>query len=158
MFDFLDFLDRPELWHPIVSHFPIVLLTFTPFLATLLVFNLPTKVRNFIDTLFQGCLYLGMLTYLITLYLGDVALDIAKPTTEYLVEIYKHEELAKDTLIPYVFAILLYGIKAWRKWLGKKEVVANGALAIILFFAFYMLIKTSHGGGILVYDLKVGVG
>ncbi len=152
---------RPELFHPMFVHFPIVGVTALWifkglglyqifFIAKEAWFEIDQKVAKWI-------LYPTIFFYVLSLYLGDIALDAVKSTFPYLYKINLHEELAQKGLfillaVTVLDVLINLDIGPLKKF--KKELFFLQWLFLCL--GIYFLIKTSHSGASLVYEFQAG--
>ncbi len=145
---------REELYHPLLSHFPIALLTLAPFFfffnATLGK-KLSTQNKYALDMAFKFSLWAGLLLFLIVLYLGDIALDAVKHDACSLFAISDHEDQAYYALWCFLLALPDEFLK--QKWGEKSKILTLFLLSLGLWFLF----KTGHSGAELVYDYGTGV-
>jgi uncharacterized membrane protein len=139
---------RQELFHPVISHFPIALLVLTPFLQLGFIYSKNEKI----EFLKVFCLYVGAVFYFISLFTGDDAMEIIKNDFCHLIEIYKHEESAQNGLIVLIIAL---GIEVGSYFKFKK--VLSWVQVLILIILVYVLADTSHQGAMLVYERGAAV-
>jgi len=143
---------REELYHPMVAHFPIV------FFVLALVFKTAEltcfKQKEISEKMNFFCrivLFTGPFLFLLTMYLGDSALDLIKKDFCQLKLVYDHEEIAKMAL-PWI--ILANGFEASSKIekIKKWKNVLSGATLIALLLINFQMWKTAHTGAMLVYE------
>ena len=139
---------RPELIHPMLSHFPIALLSLAP--VAIIVF-LVTK-KTIFEAIGKFCLYIGCIFYFLSLFTGDESMEIIKYNFCHLIEINQHEESAQNGLI-LLIAILAVDVAGYFKF---KNILQY--LKLILFCVFvFILADTSHKGAMLVYERGAAV-
>ncbi len=143
---------REELYHPVVSHFPIALLSLVPFVGLGRLMKKENIIKN-CEFLFRVFLYLGLTSYLVTLYLGDLSLEIIKSQLPKLQAAYHHEDMAYYTL--YLFMSVL-GIDSLYLNMKDKHWL-NYFIIIASFAGLYFLIQTGHSGATLVYEYGAAV-
>jgi uncharacterized membrane protein len=142
--------------HPMLVHFPIVLLP----LGSLLYFVVAFRgddlaARHGLSVLAFLCLAAGLLTALLAAGFGDVALEAAMDKGFDEAPLEKHEDLAGSTIAVFGLLVLVqafalwrgYPLKARKAWLQAVIAVAGVALLLI----------TAYHGGQLVYERGVNV-
>ncbi|HEU5400414.1 MAG TPA: DUF2231 domain-containing protein [Terriglobales bacterium] len=145
--------------HPLIIHFPIVLLLVAPIFVILGV-TMPKSGR----AMYLAALVLmtfGTVSALVSYQTGEAAGKLAERTPEINAAIERHEELAETTrllfsILTVIFAGLLYVPKLLRFEIGRKA----QALAALVFLFFYssgalVLVNTAHQGGMLVHQYGV---
>ncbi|GAB4016860.1 MAG: hypothetical protein Fur0010_16950 [Bdellovibrio sp.] len=137
---------RPELLHPLFSHFPIAFLGVYPllFLASFKWKELALFARI--------ALFAGVAGMFISIYLGDMALERLMSSICNLPLVYDHESKAYNLLY---FSLLLGGIDLviqFRKMLILKIIQTSFSICIL-----YFLFQTGHSGSDLVYENGVAV-
>ncbi|ATH09339.1 hypothetical protein BIY24_15740 [Halobacteriovorax marinus] len=147
---------REELYHPMFSHFPIVMfaLALITKLIGLSLLKLRPQAANYLLTTAKLLIYISPFLFLITIYLGDFALDQIKNQFCDLFQIYKHEEVAYYALYCFLVVLALEAVSELKH--NFKIHMQVGAL-IFLFCGNYFLFKTAHSGALLVYDLGAAV-
>ena len=146
--------------HPLIIHFPIVLLLLSPLLLLISVAVSPSKARPY------------MLVALLVLLLGTASLFVAVSTGEAAGELAErggaingvlesHEELASETRIIFsILSTILLGIVALPIALRRKDSRLFSTLLPVTFLALYsvgavFLVNTAHQGGRLVHEFGV---
>jgi len=142
--------------HPMLVHFPIVLLIVGLILSTVLLINQqdfaerkPLQIANLV------ALLSGLAMAFVAAEFGDIALDAALAKGFATEPLDAHEELATVTMILFsVLAVALLGA-FW------KNIKITGAKALVFVLVFYIsigvLLVTAYRGGNLVYKLGVNV-
>jgi uncharacterized membrane protein len=143
---------REELFHPLFAHFPIALLSLTPFLFLPRFSNKEDIVKKS-DLLFKTNLYLGLVFYLIVLFLGDLSLEIIKNSLSSLQAAYHHEDMAYYTL--YIFIAVVASDTIYLNFKDKHWI--KYITFILCLFGVYFLVLAAHSGATLVYDQGAGV-
>jgi len=143
--------------HPMLVHFPIVLLLTAAIIDALILFHKDNDLaaRNCLARTGLAALLLGTAFAIIAAAFGDMALDIAIDKGFDKAPLTEHEGLAGLTI--GVFGVLALGqlIAAWRGiHLGGKP--GKLFLAAILLGCALLIVTAYHGGG-LVYELGVNV-
>jgi uncharacterized membrane protein len=145
--------------HPLIIHFPIVLLLIAP-LFILLGILMPKSGRAmYVAALLL--MALGAASAVIAYSTGEAAGKLAERTPEINAAIERHEALAETTrllfsILTLVFAGLLFVPKLFKFDIGRK----GQAIASIVFLLFYasgvlVLVNTAHQGGMLVHQYGV---
>lgn len=142
--------------HPMLVHFPIVLLPLSALLYLLAAIRGDDLgSRRGLSLLALLCLVAGVLTALLAAAFGDVALDAALDKGFDEAPLEAHEEMAGPTII--VFGLLLLA-QAFALW---KAIPLKGGRAWLLTVGAVvgvgLLLTTAYHGGQLVYELGVNV-
>lgn len=142
--------------HPMLVHFPIVLLLLALALyAYLLVTKQDMAARSCVSVTAAAMLVGGVVTAVAAAGFGDIALDAAidKGFPDHTLE--EHEDLAGATIAIFgVLAVIMLGAM----W---KKLQLTGAKALVFVIAVFagngMLLNTAYHGGELVYKEGVNV-
>lgn len=147
---------REELLHPLFSHFPIAMLILSLFtkVAQLICLKISSEFEKKFSFLTKFLLFGGGALLLPTLFLGDMAFDIIKPTLCNTIDVYKHEELAELSLLLFITCMVIE-LTSLLKIKYKKYLNILSILTMIIANSY--LIRTSHLGAKLVYDHGAGV-
>jgi uncharacterized membrane protein len=142
--------------HPMLVHFPIVLLPLGVLLYAVAAWRGDDLgARRGLSLLAFLCLLAGTLTALLAAAFGDIALDAAvdKGFDEDPLE--GHEELAGPTVVVFSVLVLMQALALW------KSIAVKGGRAWLLTLVGLagvgLLLATAYHGGQLVYDLGVNV-
>ncbi len=145
--------------HPLIIHFPIVLLLVAPLFVILGVLMPKSGRAMYLAALVL--MVLGTLAALVSYQTGEAAGKLAERTPQINAAIERHEDLAETTrllfsILTVIFACLLYVPKFLKFEIGRK----TQALAAIIFLFFYasgalVLVNTAHQGGMLVHQYGV---
>lgn len=146
--------------HPLIIHFPIVLLLVTPFLVLVGALLKPEKGRQVLYVAL-AFMIVGTLSTFLAAATGEAAGKLAERTPQIDAVLERHEELADATRAVFtgltvIFAAILFAPKAFQKLSGR---VVSTALPLI-FLLFYgvgvlLLTNTAHNGGRLVHEFGV---
>lgn len=138
--------------HPLIIHFPIVLLLLAVLLhlTALIIWTLP-----WLRTITLSVFILGFLTLILTYLSGRQAADSVSIPTVAINTLSKHADLALWTLIYFgVLTVLHLGIKFLKVYDRKS-------ISIVLFvlgsLGLVLIVRTADLGGQLVYKYGVGV-
>ena len=147
---------REELYHPMISHFPIVMffLALVTKLVGLSLQKLNKDSAANILYISRLLMYTAPFTFLISMYLGDFALDQIKNDFCDLYIVYQHEEVAYYALYSF---LLVLGFEAISEIKSKFKVLLQYASLLFLLVGNFYLFKTAHSGAGLVYDLGAAV-
>lgn len=142
--------------HPMLVHFPIVLLP----LGTLLYFVVALRgddpaSRRGLSVLAFLCLAAGLLTALLAAGFGDVALEAAMDKGFDEAPLEQHEDLAGPTIAVFGLLVLVQAFALWRPYPLKGG--KAWLLAVIALAGAALLLVTAYHGGQLVYELGVNV-
>lgn len=152
---------REELYHPMLAHFPIVLflmiLILKILVLTLALSDRSGDLSQKLNWFARILLVIAPLIYLVTLYLGDSALEIIKNDFCDLKSIYAHEEMAKQSLIFIILSLILEGVGQIEKIKIKMEKPLMTLTVLILIAGNFLILKTAHSGAMLVYDKGAAV-
>jgi uncharacterized membrane protein len=136
--------------HPLIIHFPIVLLLFYPFIEALrLRFNDSIALK-------KGALWIlsiGVLSLIFSFLSGEQAIESVQLTGGAVPVATEHELWARNTLIFYSiwFTVHLFGI-----W-NHISLLSNALTALFMgLIGVGLLVMTSELGGRLVYEYGVG--
>ena len=145
--------------HPLIIHFPIVLLLVAPLFVILGAIMPKSSRAMYLAALLL--MVLGTLAAFVSYQTGEAAGKLAERTPEISAAIERHEELAETTrllfsILTVIFAAMLYVPKLFKFEFGRKA----QALAAIVFLFFYasgalVLVNTAHQGGMLVHQYGV---
>ncbi len=145
-----------ELFHPMLVHFPIVLLALLA-LADLVALarGVPLSGSGTYASMSVSIAALAGLSAIVTWLAGDAAMDVAlgRGVSEALIE--THEGLGTTTAIAAVVWALIRGLVWWRGVdLSGRRVLGVAAVDVAL---FGLVIATAWAGGSLVYEHGVNV-
>lgn len=148
---------RTELFHPMVVHFPIVLLSFG---TVGWVAGQILSSRDGYEWLVPGgraLLWLGVITTWMAIYTGSLAdAEVVRTLCDPTV-VETHEELAY--LVGYLFsgAVLVDGANLYFEWEGWSIMILRGMIGLTLFAGSGVLFYVGHLGATLVYQQGAGV-
>jgi uncharacterized membrane protein len=145
---------REELLHPVFSHFPLALLPIALLLKCIEIY-ISYKASSHQKTLnlaFRFTLGAGLLSFLVTLYLGDSALDQIKNDFCQLSLISRHEDHAYWALPFFLVALALDPFTYFENFPKKLFPLSQIFLFLFMIGGNFYLFKTGHSGGELVYE------
>ncbi len=151
---------REELLHPVSVHFPIVLFILSLMLKLVLLApkNLIASYIKEINFTYRLCLFSAPIFYMITIFLGDLSLEAAKPTICNFTLAHQHEEMAESMIPLFIIAILLEVFLIAKPSLRVVHIrITNFFIVSSLILCNYTMVQTAHLGGQLVYDYGTGV-
>lgn len=146
--------------HPLIIHFPIVLLLLSPLFILVSTVLSPQKGRPymfvavFLLLLGTGSLFFAALT-------GEAAADLAERGGEMNAVLEAHENLASETKIIFsVLSAILLGMVVMFRLLRRQETKLALRFLPLTFLALYtvgvlFLVNTAHAGGRLVHEFGV---
>lgn len=146
--------------HPLIIHFPIVLLVIAPLLVLAGALLKPESGRPVLYVAL-GLMVAGTLSAFLAAATGEAAGKLAERTPEISAVLERHEELADATravfsALTVIFAAILFAPMTFRKLSGR---LVSTALPLV-FLLFYgvgvlLLMNTAHNGGRLVHEFGV---
>lgn len=151
-----DLFSHPEWLHPAIVHFPIVLICLAGFSKITCLANFKSLQSHspHLDFFYRVNLYSSVPFLILSLYLGDLAAEAAKlTTTQNLIAIQSHEDLAYRLLVCFFLLFALEGFSAWKQKFSKWFQIFS---CIVWIIVFYFLIATGHSGAELVYKFRIG--
>jgi uncharacterized membrane protein len=146
--------------HPLLIHFPIVLLLLTPLFVLIAAVVRPPGNRPYMTTALITLL-LGTFSVFLAASSGEDAAELADRTGGVNAVLAAHESLASTCEILFaIYSALFAGLFIWQRVsrLGQDRIVS--AVAPLLFLAAYSvglvyLVNTAHAGGRLVHEFGV---
>ncbi|HEX6880554.1 MAG TPA: DUF2231 domain-containing protein [Terriglobales bacterium] len=146
--------------HPLIIHFPIVLLLVAPLFVLAGLF-MPMKTARHIYYAALALMVLGTLAAFVSYSTGEAAGKLAERTPEINAAIERHEELAETTRLIFSILTLLFAVLLSVPKLFKFELPRRiNVISAIVFLFFYAsgtiaLVNTAHQGGMLVHQYGV---
>jgi uncharacterized membrane protein len=149
-----------ESLHPLVIHFPIVLLLVSPVFVLVSTVLAPTKGRPY---LIVGLALLlgGTAGLFIATETGEAAAELADRTPQIDATLHVHEELASQTRLLFsLFSAFLIAVSALPRLLPRPLTRLQSTSFLVIFLALYStgvaaLVNTAHQGGRLVHQFGV---
>jgi uncharacterized membrane protein len=146
--------------HPLIIHFPIVLLLVAPILVLVGALLKPEKGRSVLY-IALALMIAGTLSIFLAAATGEAAGKLAERTPQIDAVLEHHEELADATRavfsgITLIYAAILFAPKAFQKLSGR--LVSTVLPLVFLFFygvGVLLLTNTAHNGGRLVHEFGV---
>ena len=149
---------RTELWHPMLVHFPIVLLLGAAVLS-LLQYILASENTRFVKKMSRVLLYTGIIFVWITIYTGTLADSIVTRSLCDPTVLESHENAA--FIVGYLFsaAALLdvIGFISWKRLDLIKHKFKRWLVTLLLVAGSFYLVYTAHLGASLVYQQSAAV-
>lgn len=146
--------------HPLIIHFPIVLLLIAPLFIVIAAALGPVKGRSHVITALI-LMIIGTASVFVAVSTGEEAGKLAERTPAINAILENHEDLAETTRLWFSSLTLLLagGIVALSlvKRLQSRAVVTAGTVAFLLVYTFgaLTLVNTAHNGGRLVHEFGV---
>jgi uncharacterized membrane protein len=146
--------------HPLIIHFPIVLLLLSPLFILISAAYHPPKGRPY---MFVGLimLLLGTCSLFLANASGEAAAQLAERGGPVDSVLATHESLAEETEIVFsVLSVILVGIVALPRILHREETRLTSTLMPLSFLVLYcagilFVINTAHAGARLVHEFGV---
>lgn len=151
---------REELLHSAFSHFPIALLTLALLTKTLfyIFVTKQPKIASNLSLISKFLMFSAPIFFLISIFLGDLAVDIIKNDICNLTLVYEHEHTAQLSLIYFLIAIsceIILGLEALHQ--KSLRFALHTILMITLIIGNFYMLKSAHLGGDMVYNHGVAV-
>jgi uncharacterized membrane protein len=146
--------------HPLIIHFPIVLLLISPFLILIGAFLPREKGRALLYTAL-GLMVVGTLSTFLAAATGEAAAKLVERTPQINAVLEQHEELADLTrgvflFLTVIFAAIILAPKAFHKLSGRLVETALPLIFLVLYgVGAVLLTNTAHNGGRLVHEFGV---
>ena len=146
--------------HPLIIHFPIVLLLVAPVLVLTGALLAPEKGRPLLYTAL-ALMLAGTLSTFLAAATGEAAGKLEERTPQIDAVLERHEQLADATravfsFLTVIFAAIIFAPKAFQKLSGRLVTTAL-PLVFLLFYGVgaLLLVNTAHNGGRLVHEFGV---
>lgn len=143
--------------HPLIIHFPIVLLLVSPLFITISAALPPPKGRPFMMTAIF-LLLLGTASLFIAMSTGKAAAKVVERGGTIDAVLETHQNFASETLIVFSeLSIILLGIFLLPRILRQRETRLFSTVLPLTFLAFYFggivfLVNTAHTGSRMVHE------
>jgi uncharacterized membrane protein len=149
--------------HPLIIHFPIVLLLIAPLFIVAGMVMKPGKGRPFLIAAL-ALMLLGTASAFLAVSTGEAAGEVAEGSAAVSAVLEHHEDLAHTTQIVFTVLTFIFATTLFLPRLLKRE-MSSAALRVLLaaFLLFYaagavILVNTAHNGGRLVHEFGVHAG
>ena len=151
---------REELLHVVFAHFPIAMLSLALLCKIILVLT-PEKfalTKSKIEFSYLSLLFSAPMFYLITIFLGDTALDLIKNDVCNLTLVYEHEQTAEKA-IPFFLVTIVLEVLLLSKKITKAPLLKLLSLISLIFLIIgnLFMFKAAHLGGQMVYEYGTAV-
>lgn len=149
-----------ESMHPLVIHFPIVLLLLSPLFVLVSALLPALKGRTYL-TIGLVLLLTGVASAYLAMETGEAAAELAERTPAINAALQAHEGLASQTRMVFsVLSVILIGLFALPYLLRRPLTRLHSTALPLIFLALYStgvvaLLNTAHQGGRLVHQYGV---
>jgi uncharacterized membrane protein len=146
--------------HPIIIHFPIVLLLLCPVFIAISAAIKPPKGRPYMMAALL-VLLLGTISLFVAASTGESASELAERGGTMSAVLESHEALASQTKVIFLgLSVILLGMFLTPRALRRDETRLFSTLLPVAFLALYsvgvlFLVNTAHEGGRLVHEFGV---
>lgn len=151
---------REELLHSALSHFPIAMFSLA-LLTKSAYYLLKThhlELSKNLAIITKFLLFTAPLFYLISIFYGDMAVDVIKNDICNLTLVYEHEQTAQFAIPFFLITIVLEVVLALENFKAKSfRILAHIGLYITLILGNFFMLKAAHQGGNMVYNHGVAV-
>lgn len=150
---------RVEFLHSAFAHFPIAIAFICIFTKGLEIAVRPfhEKLAKDLEIICRYLLFCLPLFLMITVFIGDEALEAVKSSACNLAKIYRHEELGERAIIVVSLALVIQVLILLKNIKSNLKKILNIILFVVLCFNGYVIGQTAHIGGELVFDDGVAV-
>jgi len=149
--------------HPLIIHFPIVLLLVAPLFILVGIAMNPQAGRPFLIAAL-ALMVLGTVSAFVAVSTGESAAAIAERTPLVSSVLEHHEDLAHTTTVVFSMLTVIFATILFLPRFLKSEIpVAGLRILLLAFLLFYgagtvVLVNTAHNGGRLVHEFGVHAG
>jgi uncharacterized membrane protein len=149
-----------ESLHPLVIHFPIVLLLLSPIFLLISAALPPARGVPWRSAALL-ILLLGTVSLFVAAATGEAAGELAERGGGVDAVLSAHEQLASETrILFFVLSVILLGMTALPRILRRQETRVSTTLLPLAYLVFYSvgvlyLVNTAHAGGRLVHEFGV---
>ncbi len=149
-----------ESLHPLVIHFPIVLLLLAPLFVLISAVLRPQKGRPYM-TMALILLLLGTLSLFLAAVSGEAAATLAERGGPVDAVLASHEQLASESQVVFLgLCAVLVGMVALPRILGYQETRLTSTFLPLAYLVLYcagilVVVNTAHAGGRLVHEFGV---
>ena len=145
--------------HPLIIHFPIVLLMIAPLFVLIGAALSPAKAKSFLIAALI-LMVLGTTSTFVAVETGEAAGKLADRTPEINNVLMHHEQLAERTRLSFTILTLVFAILLGLPLILRRESRMFTTALPIVFLVFYggamlFLVNTAHNGGRLVHEFGV---
>lgn len=145
--------------HPLIIHFPIVLLMIAPLFVLIGAAVKPEKAKSFLISALI-LMALGTIASYVAVSTGEAAGKLADRTPEINQVLQHHEQLAERTRLSFTILTVVFGAMLVVPMLLRRGSRTYTTVLPIVFLFFYsgamlFLVNTAHNGGRLVHEFGV---
>lgn len=149
--------------HPLIIHFPIVLLLVAPLFILVAIFMNPQKSRPFLIAAL-ALMVMGTLSAFVAVSTGKAAAEVAERTVAVSALLERHEDLADTTEFAFTILTLTFATVLFLPAYLKREMGGATLRSLLIpFLLLYgagmvVLVNAAHNGGRLVHEFGVHSG
>lgn len=144
--------------HPLVIHFPIVLLLIAPLFILIGALLRPERGRPFLYASLI-LMILGTVAIWVAVQTGEATADLVERNPRIVATLEKHEDLAEKSQVIFAAATVIFAAAVFAPRVFRRETArVFSTIVPLVFVAFYaiaalVLVNTAHQGGTLVHEL-----
>lgn len=146
--------------HPLIIHFPIVLLLVAPLFVLAAMAMKPEKARPFLIAAL-ALMVLGTVSAFVAVGSGEAAAEVADRTVAASAVLEHHEDLARMTELVFTVLTLIFTTVLFLPSYLKREMGTVALRSVLLAFLLLygagtvVLVNAAHNGGRLVHEFGV---
>ena len=150
---------REELLHPISVHFPLVMFTLAMIIKALEIssFKWKKQLRENYSFCVKVLLFTAPMLYIISMFLGDSALEIITKDICDLTAAYRHESLSYNAMYAFCVALIFETLTVIDRFTCKLLASFHFLVLTFLIVGNVYMFQSAHSGAMLVYEQGAAV-